>query len=371
MIGLKRQTVQVVAHDPSWATLAAAACHEMQRAGGDLLADVQHVGSTAVPGLPAKPILDLTAGVRTLEAIPEIIRRLTAIGYLYRGDEGDAGGHLFLRESAPDIRTIHLHVVEYNGNQWKNDLLFRNLLRQDAQLRQQYAKLKQRLAGEFGNNRKAYTAAKKEFIHEVLHSHTKAQPLERTDLRPVAELNRLTTMRPTIRQAKPQDSENVAGILREAAQWLEQRGMALWRADELLSSRIAADVAAGLFFIAECDGEAAGVVKFQLEDALIWPDVPQTQSAFVHRLAIRRRFAGGGISSALLSWAVQHARSLGRSYLRLDCGASRPRLRRVYEQFGFRHHSDRQVGQYFVSRYEYDVTDRWVNVVTAAIRQPL
>jgi GrpB-like predicted nucleotidyltransferase (UPF0157 family)/GNAT superfamily N-acetyltransferase len=371
MIGLKRHTVQIVAHDPSWATLAAAACHEVQCAGGDLFADVQHIGSTAVPGLPAKPILDLTAGIRTLATIPEIVRRLTGIAYLYRGDGGDDGGHLFLRESAPDIRTIHLHVVEHNGNQWKNDLLFRDLLRQDAQLRQQYAELKQRLAVKFSNDRKVYTASKQDFIRGALQSHTETQPLQRMDFRPGAELNRLTAMCPTIRQAIPQDSENVARTLREAAQWLEQRGLTLWRADELLSSRIAADVDAGLFFIAECEGEVAGVVKFQLEDALIWPDVPQTQSAFVHRLAIRRRFAGGGISSALLSWAVQRARSLGRSYLRLDCGASRQRLRGVYEQFGFRHHSDRQVGPYFVSRYEYDVTDRLVNVVTTAIRQPL
>jgi GNAT superfamily N-acetyltransferase len=124
----------------------------------------------------------------------------------------------------------------------------------------------------------------------------------------------------------------------------------------LLPARIVADVDARLFFVAEWEGVAAGVVKFQLEDSLFWPDVPQGQSAFVHRLAVRRQFAGGGISSALLRWAVGRTRSLGRDYLRLDCEASRPRLRAVYERFGFRHHSDRQVGPYFVSRYEYDVT---------------
>jgi hypothetical protein len=56
----------------------------------------------------------------------------------------------------------------------------------------------------------------------------------------------------------------------------------------------------------------------------------------------------------MLKWAVEHARGLGRRYLRLDCEASRVRLRKVYEQFGFRHHSDRHVGPYFVSRYEFD-----------------
>jgi GNAT superfamily N-acetyltransferase len=160
-------------------------------------------------------------------------------------------------------------------------------------------------------------------------------------------------MRPLIRQATPQDTEKVADILREAARWLEQSGSMMWRDDELLPARIAADVEAGLFFIAERDGEAAGVVKFQLEDTMFWPDVPPKESAFVHRLAVRRRFVGGGISSALLGWAVERTRSLGRDYLRLDCEASRRKLRAVYEKFGFVHHSDRQVGPYFVSRYEY------------------
>jgi GNAT superfamily N-acetyltransferase len=132
--------------------------------------------------------------------------------------------------------------------------------------------------------------------------------------------------------------------------------MAMWRDEELVSSRIAAEVDAGLFFIAECNGEAAGVVKFQLEDRQFWPDVPENESAFVHRLAVRRRFAGGEISSALLSWAVERTHSLHRNYLRLDCEASRPKLRAVYERFGFVHHSDRQVGPYYVSRYEYRVS---------------
>jgi GNAT superfamily N-acetyltransferase len=163
-------------------------------------------------------------------------------------------------------------------------------------------------------------------------------------------------MRPSIWQATRQDTEKVAEILCEAARWLERSGMAMWRDDELVPSRITADVDSGLFFIADCDGEAAGVIKFQLEDGQFWPDVPQSESAFVHRLAVRRRFAGGEISSALLNWAVERARSLRRDYLRLDCEASRPKLRAVYERFGFIHHSDRQVGPYFVSRYEYRVT---------------
>jgi GNAT superfamily N-acetyltransferase len=160
----------------------------------------------------------------------------------------------------------------------------------------------------------------------------------------------------SIRQATPADVEIVAGILSEAARWLEETGTPMWRDDELTTAQIAADVAHGLFFVAEYSGDPAGTVKFQLEDPIFWPDLPSREAAYIHRLAVRRRFAGRGISTALMQWAVERTRSLNRRSLRLDCEASRDRLRAVYERFGFRHHSDRQVGPYFVSRYQYEVT---------------
>jgi GNAT superfamily N-acetyltransferase len=159
----------------------------------------------------------------------------------------------------------------------------------------------------------------------------------------------------SIRKATPQDIDIVADILREAARWLEDSGMAMWRDHELVPSRIADDVNAGLCFLAECDGEAAGTIRFQLEDKLFWPDILQQDSAYIHRLAVRRKFAGGEISSALLLWAIARTLELGRRYLRLDCEASRPRLRAIYERKGFRFHSNKQVGPYYVARYEVDV----------------
>ena len=174
-------------------------------------------------------------------------------------------------------------------------------------------------------------------------------------------------MSPPIRQAIPEDTNTVTDILHEAARWLEQRGMPLWRADELSISGIAADIDAGLFFIAERNGDAAGVVRFQIEDKVFWPDVPQEESVFLHRLVVRRRFAGSGISSALLRWAALRAGSLGRRFLRLDCEASRSRLREIYERFGFTHHSERQVGPYYVSRYEYDCRESHLHAVGRAL----
>lgn len=136
--------------------------------------------------------------------------------------------------------------------------------------------------------------------------------------------------------------------------------MPLWREGELEPDQIAGDVAAGLFFLAECSAEgsndAAGMLKFQLEDPVFWPDVSHDNAAYVHRLAVRRRYAGRGLSFELLRWATDRTLASGRQFLRLDFEASRPRLREIYERFGFLHHSDAQIGSYLVSRYQYDVT---------------
>jgi hypothetical protein len=157
----------------------------------------------------------------------------------------------------------------------------------------------------------------------------------------------------SVRPAAAKDIDEVSGILREAARWLEERGIPLWRDDELLPDRIASEVADGLYFVGEGPEGAVAAVRFQIEDPLFWPDSLPGEAAFIHRLAVRRAAAGGMASAAMLQWAVDRTRSLGRQYLRLDCDAARLRLRAVYEQFGFRHHSDRQVGPYFVARYEY------------------
>lgn len=159
-------------------------------------------------------------------------------------------------------------------------------------------------------------------------------------------------METEVRPAMPGDTHAVSSILFEAAAWLEQRGMGMWRSDELVPEHIARQVGEGLFVLAECHGNPAGILRFQLSDPLFWPDQPESDAAYVHRLAVRRQYAGGDVSSTLLSWAVERTRALGRPFLRLDCEASRPRLRAVYERFGFQHHSDLQVGPYFVARYQ-------------------
>ncbi len=156
-----------------------------------------------------------------------------------------------------------------------------------------------------------------------------------------------------IRVAKAAEASIVQAILAEAVSWLDESGRPMWWMDEIRPDVIFPDVSAGLFALAWSGPEAVGTVKFQLEDPVYWPDLAAGTSAFVHRLAVQRRFAGGDVSSALLSWALREALRHGRNTLRLDCDADRPKLRQVYERFGFRYHSDRRVGPYLVARYEY------------------
>jgi GNAT superfamily N-acetyltransferase len=158
-----------------------------------------------------------------------------------------------------------------------------------------------------------------------------------------------------IRRAGPPDAGAIEALLREAAQWVDALGVVMWEEGELDRSRIDAEIEAGQFVVAEIGPAVVGAVRFQLEDPLFWPDLPPGQSAFVHRLVVGRAFKGQGVSRALLAWAVDQARQEGRDVLRLDCDADRLKLRALYETFGFRLHSYRQVGPYYVSRYEYPV----------------
>ncbi|GMW02060.1 MAG: hypothetical protein AMXMBFR84_31960 [Candidatus Hydrogenedentota bacterium] len=160
-----------------------------------------------------------------------------------------------------------------------------------------------------------------------------------------------------IRQATIEDAATVLGILNEASRWLEDSGMAMWHTYELDDDHLRSGVASGQFVLASVEGNPAATLRFQLEDLLFWPDQPQDESTYIHRFAVRRQYAGKGVSAEMLQWVVDRTRELGRHYVRLDCQANRPKLRAVYERFGFRHHSDRQVGPHFVARYEYDVLD--------------
>lgn len=168
MLGLRKGTVIVAEHEPSWQQEFADEHRLLSQRIGHLVLDIQHVGSTAVPGLSAKPIIDIAIAVRDGGKVRLLRGPLIAMGYLDRGDAGQNGGYLFVKESAPQVRTHHVHVVTESDPQWRHYLLFRDRLIADAQLRESYLQLKIELSKRYANDRRSYTQGKADFIRSAL-----------------------------------------------------------------------------------------------------------------------------------------------------------------------------------------------------------
>ena len=161
------EAVEIVAYDPAW---PAEFEHEralIARALGDLMLGIEHVGSTAVAGLGAKPIIDIMIAVHDLADGERCVRPLEALGYEYRGDAG-IPGRLFFARPTPRPRTHHLNMVEQGSDFWHRLLLFRDYLRDHPQEADRYYRLKVRLAAQFRDDRVGYTEAKTKFIESAL-----------------------------------------------------------------------------------------------------------------------------------------------------------------------------------------------------------
>lgn len=162
------ERVALVRHDARWAALFEAERQRLLAAFPDTFCDIQHIGSTAVAGMPAKPIIDLLAGVAASTDLDLLPQRLQAAGYC----SAPGGEQLFERRwllrHHYGRRTHHLHLVVHEGEEWQRKLRFRELLRRDTNLAVQYAQLKGGLAYRFATDRDAYTAGKSTFIETAL-----------------------------------------------------------------------------------------------------------------------------------------------------------------------------------------------------------
>jgi len=166
MLGLKRGTVALVPYCDEWPQLFVEEQCALRAAIGHLAADIQHIGSTAVPGLPAKPILDIAVAVREARDVESCIAPLATLGYEFLGDRcGD--GDWFFAKGPDDLRTHYVHMVEVTSAAWSQWLAFRDALTNDDRARDAYAALKHRLLCDSEGNRKAYTEGKEAFIREV------------------------------------------------------------------------------------------------------------------------------------------------------------------------------------------------------------
>ena len=133
-----------------------------------LTVDVEVIGSASVPGLLAKPIIDLAAGLAAGQPLAPVAERLCADGWIFRGDAGNQGGHVFVVESRPRRRVAHLHVVDHYGDQWRDYLRLRDLLRRSPEARERYEAVKVRLAERRPVNRPAYTEGKTAIVTSLL-----------------------------------------------------------------------------------------------------------------------------------------------------------------------------------------------------------
>jgi GrpB-like predicted nucleotidyltransferase (UPF0157 family) len=165
-LGLERGTVRLVPYDSRWPLLF---LDEVERirstAGADLPLAIEHVGSTAISGLAAKPILDLLGGYPRGANVSSYIDALIRAGYQHRGEQGIPGREFFRRG---DPRSHHFHLAEEGGTFWREHLAFRDALRAQPELRDAYGALKLQLARKYPYHREAYIEGKTEFVRTVV-----------------------------------------------------------------------------------------------------------------------------------------------------------------------------------------------------------
>jgi GrpB-like predicted nucleotidyltransferase (UPF0157 family) len=167
MIGLKNGKNLLVEYDREWPELFEQERTRLEAALQGTFKGIEHYGSTAVPGLPAKPILDILVGVLPLEDWTLCRAPLESLGYDYAEGAGVPGHFIFGRGRDRTERTHLVHVVEYGGEPWRSNLLFRDALRADAALREEYLNLKREAVATAPEGRSRYNELKHGFIAKM------------------------------------------------------------------------------------------------------------------------------------------------------------------------------------------------------------
>jgi GrpB-like predicted nucleotidyltransferase (UPF0157 family) len=165
MLGLERGIVRLVPYTPEWNVYFEREKTALQQLLGTYPLDIQHVGSTSIPGMLAKPIIDIAIAVQDFEQARVCIPLIESLGYEYKGEFGIPHRHYFVKG---DPRLFHIHMSEIDSMEWKNTLLFRDYLRDHPAIAKEYAQLKQQLAMKYPNDREAYLEGKTEFVEGVL-----------------------------------------------------------------------------------------------------------------------------------------------------------------------------------------------------------
>ena len=156
----------IVSYDPAWPGLFAELGRELRVGLGDIALRIDHIGSTSVPGLAAKPVIDVQVSVAAFEPLTAFKQPLERLGYVYRADDPERTKRYF--REPPGRRRTHVHVRRAGSfsEQWA--LLFRDYLRAHRDVAAEYEAVKRRLAVRFRDDRHAYTNAKVPFMWEVI-----------------------------------------------------------------------------------------------------------------------------------------------------------------------------------------------------------
>ena len=165
MIGLERGTVKLAPYTAEWKRLFEEERSHLQAVLGANVLDIQHVGSTSIPRIVAKPIIDIAIAVESFERARVCVKPIEGLGYEYIGEHGIPRRHFFVKGNP---RAYHVHMNEISGRDWENQVLFRDYLLQHPAAAREYTALKVRLAEQFPFDREAYTDGKAPFIERIL-----------------------------------------------------------------------------------------------------------------------------------------------------------------------------------------------------------
>lgn len=167
-LGLKRGTVQLEPHNKQWEEIAVQTMESLKAILGEDAIDIQHIGSTAIPAIKAKPIIDIVVGVEDFKRVLLHNEQLRQKGIFYRGSDVEEQLLYVMGDMENDTRTHHIHVVKWNEIEWKNYIYFRDYLNANESVALQYQKLKEELEKKYAEDRVAYTNGKQDMIKSIL-----------------------------------------------------------------------------------------------------------------------------------------------------------------------------------------------------------
>lgn len=168
LVAAIHEAVKLQDHDTSWARMFDMEKRRLLSLVPDIFVDIQHIGSTAVPGLPAKPIIDILAGVESMAIAKSLATPLCSSGYTTSAEFNQTlSDRQWFMRWANGHRTHHLHVVVHDSQTWRERLRFRDALLASPELAAQYVLRKQKFAEEHTTDREAYTHAKTEFVRAL------------------------------------------------------------------------------------------------------------------------------------------------------------------------------------------------------------